>query len=51
MRISPDHVELSGVGHLVSLSTSTFVMGNEKDVADWDGDARPNMNEMGQSDS
>jgi formylglycine-generating enzyme required for sulfatase activity len=40
MRIPPDHVELPGVGHLVTLPTGAFLMGNEKDVVDWDGYVR-----------
>lgn len=40
MRSPTDHLELAGVGHLVTLSAGAFLMGNERDVVDWDGNVR-----------
>ena len=41
MRTSADQIELPTVGRFIVLPAGSFVMGNEKSVADWDGEVRP----------
>lgn len=41
MHRPPDHIDIAGVGTFVVLAAGACVMGNERDVVDWDGHVRP----------